>query len=99
VREVIFYAGKTHNFEGFSDGAKTFFDPQIVLSAAKGNFGVKKVGAPSKNPEKLPIMYFASIPKVTLQTIRISSAMVFLCTGVTICPHFFSFYCCLSFWC
>ncbi len=32
------------DFEGFFEGAETFFDPQIVLSVAKGNFGVKKVG-------------------------------------------------------
>jgi hypothetical protein len=40
-----FYAGKTHNghSEGFSRGLSLFcfFDPQIVPSAAKGNFGVQ----------------------------------------------------------
>jgi hypothetical protein len=33
------------DFEGF-------FDPQIILSAAKGNFGVKKVEAPAKKPRE-----------------------------------------------
>jgi hypothetical protein len=54
------------DFEGFFEGANTyFFEPQIVLSAAKG--------------------------KITSQTIRISGALVFLCTCATICPKNFRF--------
>jgi hypothetical protein len=41
VRKVIFFAAKTHNRR--FRGGKDFFDPQIVLSAAKGNFGVSKL--------------------------------------------------------
>jgi hypothetical protein len=33
------------DFDGFFEGAKTFFDPKIVLSAAKGSRGkFKKAG-------------------------------------------------------
>jgi hypothetical protein len=54
------------DFEGFFEGAKTFFDPQI----AKGNFGVKK-----------SIMCFAGIQKIASQTIRISwGTSIFLFT-------------------
>jgi hypothetical protein len=31
------------NFEGFFEGAKTFFNPKMVLSTVEGNCGVKKV--------------------------------------------------------
>ncbi len=55
------------------------------------NLEVKKVQVPMKNLEKSPIMCFASLQKITSQTIRISSALVFLCTGVTICPKLFPF--------
>jgi hypothetical protein len=39
----FFMRAKTHNrrFRGVFRGGQDFFDPQIVLSAAKGNFGVK----------------------------------------------------------
>jgi hypothetical protein len=38
VREVIFYADITHNLQlrGVFRGGQAFFNPQIVLSAAKG---------------------------------------------------------------
>jgi hypothetical protein len=55
------------------------------------NLGVKKVQTPLKNLEKSPIMCFASLQKITSQTIGISSASVFLCTGATICPKLFPF--------
>ena len=63
-----------------------------IIIDFKGFFeGVKKVEAPSKNPEKSPIMSFASIQKITSQTIRISGTLVFLCTGATVSPNFFHF--------
>jgi hypothetical protein len=34
---------------------------------------------------------FASIQKITSQTIRISGALVFLCTGATPCPKIYNF--------
>ncbi len=47
VREVIFYAGKTHNrrFRGVFRGGQDFFDPQIVLSAVQyvGHGYIKKI--------------------------------------------------------
>ncbi len=60
-----FLCGKTHNrlFRWVFRGGQDFFERQIVLSAAKGNFGVKKVEAPSKYSEKSPIMYFVSLQK------------------------------------
>jgi hypothetical protein len=90
------------DFEGFFEGAKTFYT-KSALSPAKSNFGVKKFEAhgsqkshgTSKNLEKLPIMCFASIQKITSETIRISDALVFLSTGATICLILFRFY--LSF--
>ncbi len=58
MRDIIFFAGKLHNgsFQGIFRGGQDFFDPLIVPSAARDNFGVKKVEAPSKYPEKWPIM-------------------------------------------
>jgi hypothetical protein len=35
------------DIRGVFRGGQDFFDPQIVLSAAKGNFGVKKVVFPA----------------------------------------------------
>jgi hypothetical protein len=35
---------RANHIIGDFEGAETFFDPQIVLSAAKGNFGVKTAG-------------------------------------------------------
>ncbi len=57
---LFFYAGKKHNrwFWGVFRGGQDIW-PEIVLSAAKGSFGVKKVETPWKNPEKSPIIYFA----------------------------------------
>jgi hypothetical protein len=52
------------DFEGFFKGTKDFFDLQFVLSFL----------------EKSPIMCFASIQKITSQTIIISVALIFLCT-------------------
>jgi hypothetical protein len=54
VREVIFYAGETHNwrFRRVFRGGQDFFEPQMVLRAAKGNFGFKKVETPSKKPRE-----------------------------------------------
>ncbi len=75
-------AGKTHNRR--YRGGLDFFETQFVLFAAKGNFRDKKVEAPLKNLEKSPIMCFASLQKITSQTIRISRTLLFLCTGVTI---------------
>jgi hypothetical protein len=49
------------------------------LSVAKGNFGIKKVEAPSKNPKKCPIMCFAPDKKIIFCTSRISGTLVFLC--------------------
>jgi hypothetical protein len=40
-------------------GGGDLFDPDIVLGIAKGNFEVKKVKAPSKNPKKSIIICFA----------------------------------------
>jgi hypothetical protein len=60
-----------------------------VQNAARDNFGFKKFKAPSKNLEKSPIMCTARIQKRTSQTIRISGALVFLCTGATTSPKFF----------
>jgi hypothetical protein len=37
----------------------------MVLSAAKGHFGVKKVDALSKNLEKVPILCFAKIDDIS----------------------------------
>jgi hypothetical protein len=71
-------------FRGVFRGGQDFFHPQIVLSAAKGNFVVKKV-------EKLAIMFFASIQKIISQTIRISRTLIFSCTGATIFPKCFRF--------
>jgi hypothetical protein len=52
VCEVIFlYTGKTDNrplLRVFEE-AQDFFDPKIFLSAARGNLGIKKVAASSKN--------------------------------------------------
>jgi hypothetical protein len=82
VREIIFFlAGKTHNgtVRGIFRGGRDLFDPQIVLSVAKGNFGVKKVEAPSKNPENCPIMSFAQEKKIISPTFQISCALVILC--------------------
>jgi hypothetical protein len=59
MRDIIFFlAGKLHNgpFQGIFRGGQDFFDPYIVPSAARGNFGVKNVEAPSNYPEKWPIM-------------------------------------------
>jgi hypothetical protein len=48
------------HFKGYFEGAKTFLTPKLsralVPSAARDNFGVKKVEASSKYPEKWPIM-------------------------------------------
>jgi hypothetical protein len=41
--------------------------------------GVKKVGAPSKNPENCPIMSFAQGKKIISPTFQISGALVILC--------------------
>jgi hypothetical protein len=44
------------HFTGILEGA--------FLSVAKGNFGVKKVEAPSKNPKKCPTICFAPDKKI-----------------------------------
>jgi hypothetical protein len=61
VREVIFLCGQNtyQQFRGGYREGQDFFDPQIGLRGAKGNFGVKIVAAPSKNLKKAPIMCFA----------------------------------------
>ncbi len=41
--------------------------------------GVKKVEAPSKNPENCPIMSFAQEKKIISPTFQISGALVILC--------------------
>ncbi len=61
---------------GVFRGGQDLFEPQIVLSAANGNFAFKKVEAPSKNLDKSPIMS-CQHTKITSQTLRISGALVF----------------------
>ncbi len=53
--------------------------------------------APSKKPDKLLIMCFASIQNITSQTFRISDTLVFLCIGATIL-HFFVLSLFIVFW-
>jgi hypothetical protein len=43
------------------------------------NLGVKKVEAPSKNPENSPIMSFAQEIKIISPTFQISGTLVILC--------------------
>jgi hypothetical protein len=57
------------------------------MSAAKGDFGDKKVEASSKNPKKWPIICFSSIQKKS-QTFRINNTSVILCPFATTSPHF-----------
>jgi hypothetical protein len=59
MRDIIFFFRANYimgHFKGYFEGAKTFLTPKIVPSAARDNLGGKKVEAPSKYPEKWPIM-------------------------------------------
>ena len=64
MRDIIFFAGKLLNgpFQGIFPGGQDF-DPKIAPCCARDNLGVKKVEAPSKYPEKWPIMWFAQNKK------------------------------------
>ncbi len=68
VRDIIFFfAGKTYN--GAFCG----------VCYAQDNLGVKKVSAPSKIPQKCPIVCFAPEKKIISRTFKIRGALVFLC--------------------
>jgi hypothetical protein len=43
---------------------------------AQGNFDVKKVEAPSKNPKKWLIMCFSQLKNIKFQTFKISGTLV-----------------------
>jgi hypothetical protein len=61
---IIFLVwGKTYNgaFLGVFPGGPN----------AKGNFRIKKVSAPSKNPAKCPIICFACAKKIIYRTFKI----------------------------
>ncbi len=59
-------------YEGFFEGAETFWPLNCP-----GNFGVKKVVAPSKNPENCPIMSFAQENKIISPTFQISGTVLY----------------------
>jgi hypothetical protein len=59
MRDIIFFLRANYimgHFKGYFEGAKTFLTPKLSQGAARGNFVVQKVEAPSKYPEKWPIM-------------------------------------------
>ncbi len=53
-------------FDGVFRGGQDFFDPQIVLSAAQGNFRVKKIEV-SRNPLEKADYVFCRHKKITWQ--------------------------------
>jgi hypothetical protein len=55
--------------KGYFEGAQGFFDPRMVLRAAKDNFGIKKVDDTSKKPRKIADWYvFCQHAKITSKT-------------------------------
>jgi len=59
------------------------------LHAGSGKFGSQKSLGPLEKPlEIADYSIFSRIQKITSQTIRISGALVFLCTGAIISPTF-----------
>jgi hypothetical protein len=80
VREIIFFfAGKTYNgaFRGIFRGGRDLYDPEIVLSIAKGNFGSKGSRPPRKIPRNASLYVCPGQKKS--HTLRIRSTLVFLC--------------------
>jgi hypothetical protein len=70
--------------------AKHISTHKIALLCAQDNLEVKKV-SPSEKPLEIADYVFFRIKKIKSQTIRISGALVFLCTGATTCPRIFRF--------
>ncbi len=59
MREIIFFLRANYimsHFKGYFEGAKTFLTPKLSRAQRGTILRVKKVEAPSKYPEKWPIM-------------------------------------------
>ncbi len=103
MRDIIFFLRANYimgHFKGYFEGAKTFLTPKLSRAQRGANFGVKKVEAPSKYPEKWPIMKFAQNQKKYYPKFsKISGALVFLCpfatralNFITLCFNFLYFF-------
>jgi hypothetical protein len=56
------------------------------MSATKDSFGVKKLRTLQKTSSNCRLCVLQAYKKITSQTIKISGALVFLCTGANIVP-------------